>query len=239
MRIAICDDNKSELFLLTHILEDYVTSKEDVEFDVYSNASDLLDSVLKKEYDVLILDILMPGLNGIEAAREIRRYDETVEIIFLTSSPEFAVDSYDVRAFYYMLKPISSEKIRQQLDLLYERLQKSIDQLSIVTPQSIFSLPYHKIEFVEVMNKTLFFHLSNGTSRQVHASLSDYESKLLARPSFCKVHRSYLVNLKHMQTLNPNTFQSYSGKTIPISRYHYKEVREAYIKHLFKDAEEV
>ena len=239
MRIAICDDNKSELFLLTHILEDYVTSKEDVEFDVYSNASDLLDSVLKKEYDVLILDILMPGLNGIEAAREIRRYDETVEIIFLTSSPEFAVDSYDVRAFYYMLKPISSEKIRQQLDLLYERLQKSIDQLSIVTSQSIFSLPYHKIEFVEVMNKTLFFHLSNGTSRQVHASLSDYESKFLDRPSFCKVHRSYLVNLKHMQTLNPNTFQSYSGKTIPISRYHYKEVREAYIKHLFKDAEEV
>ena len=80
MRIAICDDNKSELFRLTHILEDYVTSKEDVKFDVYSNASDLLDS--KKEYDVLILDILMPGLNGIEAEREMRRYDEKVEIIF-------------------------------------------------------------------------------------------------------------------------------------------------------------
>lgn len=239
MRVAVCDDNKIERSLLTQILESYAASRGNVEFDTYSNAIELLDSMKAHPVDVLILDILMPGLSGIDAAKEIRRYNEKVEIIFLTSSPEFAIASYDVRAFYYMLKPISAEKICSLLDQIYELTNIPAEQLSIVTPHRIFTIPFLQLEFVEVMNKTLSFHLSNGTSRHVHASLIEYEPHLLIRPEFVKVHRSYLVNLKHMQSLESNFFVSSSGHQIPISRHHYKDVREAYIHHLFSDAGEV
>lgn len=238
MRIAICDDNAQELSVLTQILTDYIKTREDVSYTTYSNATDLICRMKDHDYDVLLLDVLMPGLNGIAAAEEIRHFNEKVEIIFLTSSREYAVDSYQVRAFYYLLKPVKDGELVPVLDRLRERFQTQNELLHLRSAQRIVSIPFHRIEAVEIMDKTLFFHMADGTKLDIRLPLSECEAQLLARPEFIKPHRSYLVNLRHMRELAPSEFISMSGRHFPVARGHHKLVRETYVRHLFAAAEE-
>lgn len=236
MNIAICDDNPQELAALVQLLTEYAKTRENISFTAYTNATDLLSQIKNQDYDLLLLDILMPGLTGLAAAEEIRRYNEKVEILFLTSSQEYAVDSYRVRAYYYLIKPANKQDLFPLLDRLYNRFQAQDECLHLKNSQRILSLPFHRIEVVEVINKTLFFHLSDGSDFQMRCPLSDCEKQLLSRPEFTKTHRSYLVNLQHMQELGNSEFISTSGRHIPVARGQHKAVREAYINYLFSSA---
>lgn len=92
---------------------------------------------------------------------------------------------------------------------------------------------FSKLAFVEIMNKKLYFHLADGGVREVSSTLADFEDKLLTRPEFFKVHRSYIVNLWQVVELGSKELITNAGKTVPISRLLYVKVREAYMKHLF------
>lgn len=237
MKIAACDDNTLDLAALGDALERYCLDRDDVSFSLFTNATDLICRMQAQEYDVLLLDVLMPGLSGIAAADEIRRFNEKVEIVFLTSSAEYAVDSYKVRAYYYLLKPVTEKELFPVLDRLYTRFQTQNECLHLKNSQRVLSLPFHRIEVVEVINKTLFFHLSDGSDLQMRCPLSDCEKLLLDRPEFTKTHRSYLVNLQHMQELGNSEFISISGRRIPVARGQHKAVREAYVNYLFSSTE--
>ena len=105
MKIAICDDDNRDLLQIASLLESYRHDRKAVlSYASFQNATELLVSLESREYDLLLLDVLMPGVNGIQAAREIREHNSRMEIVFLTSSPEFAVESYNVRAHYYLFK---------------------------------------------------------------------------------------------------------------------------------------
>jgi DNA-binding LytR/AlgR family response regulator len=203
----------------------------------FQNATELLASMDSRDYDLLLLDMLMPGINGMEAAREIRERNSRVQIVFLTSSPEYAVESYSVRAYYYILKPISEEKLFPILDRLTDDFKKPEDALLIKTHSSISSLPYGKIEYIEVSAKKLYFFLTDGSTREVTGKLADYEQALLKRPGFMKVHRSYLVNLQWVKELRQGELITTSQKRVPVSRAAYPQVRTAYTQFLFSEAE--
>lgn len=238
MKIAVCDDNKKDLLSIVSLLESY-NSKKNVNLQYFSfqNPCEMLESMTSDSYDIILLDVLMPMLNGIDTAKEIRTYDNNVKIIFLTSSPEFAVDSYSVDAHYYLLKPISSEKLFPILDRLFYELKKSEPSLLIKTPFSIFNVPFSKIEYLEVNSKILYFHLSDGSIREFAGKLSHYEQELSIRNGFIKTHRSYIVNLRCIEQLHQNSIVTYCGKTIPVSRAGYQTVCHAYIEFLFSDSE--
>lgn len=246
MRLAICDDDMLEREAITALLETYTNGHPEVEFDpardVYRNGTELLFGLeasrkQNRPYDSLLLDVLMPGISGIEVAREIRSADEKVEIVFLTSSPEFAVDSYAVRANYYLLKPATEETLYPILDKLLEKLNRHEEALVIRSSQSIYSLPYASIEFLEVNHKILFFHMTGGAVKEVRAKLSDYADLLLTRPEFAQIHRSYIVNLDNMRELTAHEFTTRSGDVLPVARGLAKDVREAFVGRLFKSAE--
>ena len=146
MRIAICDDTIQDLHTLSALLDAYCISHPFVTYDCYSSATELLCSMPEHDYQVLLLDILMPGLNGIELASEIRQQNKNIKIVFLSSSPEYAVDSYAVNAFYYLLKPLSADKLYPILNRLLDDFAKPAEVLNIKTPQHIFSIPFSKIE---------------------------------------------------------------------------------------------
>ncbi|MPM84671.1 Transcriptional regulatory protein BtsR [bioreactor metagenome] len=190
-------------------------------------------------YDVLLLDVMLPGITGLQAAREIRARNESVQIVFLTSSPEFAVESYSVRAHHYLLKPATQDKLFPILDRLAQSLRYFEEALCIHTASSVLSLPYAKLEYVEVNAKTLFFHLTDGSVRQVGGSLADLEQTLLARPGFIKTHRAYLVHLRWVEELGPGELLTASGKRIPVARSFYSQVRVAYTRFLFTEDTEV
>ncbi|NLK88206.1 MAG: response regulator transcription factor [Clostridiaceae bacterium] len=240
LKIAICDDDIRDLQQIASLLESYKRGRNaELSYASFQNATELLVSMDSRDYDLLLLDMLMPGINGMQAAREIRERNSRVQIVFLTSSPEYAVESYSVRAYYYILKPASEEKLFPILDKLLDDLKKPEDALLIKTHARLFSLPYLKIEYIEVSAKKLYFYLTDGSSREVTGRLADFEQALLKRPGFIKVHRSYLVNLQWVKELRQGELITVSEKRVPVSRAAYTQVRTAYTQYLFSEAEEL
>ncbi len=240
MRIAICDDDHRDLLQIASLLESYRhKSKAELTYASFQNAMELIFSIDNGDYDVLLLDVVMPGLSGIQAAREIRERNSRIQIVFLTSSPEYAVESYSVRAHHYLLKPASEEKLFPILDRLLDDFKKPEDALCIKTQASVFSLPYGKIEYIEVSSKKLYFYLTSGGTREVTGRLADFAHSLLKRPGFVKVHRSYIVNMQWVQELRQGELITESGRHVPVSRAAYTQVRTAYTQFLFSEAEEL
>ena len=235
-KIAICDDDLQELTRISSLLNQYQAEKEPaLQYDAFSNAIDLLEAMKRRVYHILLLDVLMPGLSGIEAAREIRGFDEEVKIIFLTSSREFAVESYAVDAHYYMLKPGTAQKLFPVLDRIFMEAKREEDALHVKTSSGFTRIPFGRLEFLEVFSKRLRFHLADGTVKEINGSLSDFENALLCREEFIKVHRSYIVNMDSILSLDPKALTTCARREVPISRLLYGQVREAYMQYLFTE----
>lgn len=234
MKIAICDDDSQELAKIASFIDTYRQDKKTpLTYKTFQSATELISTMESGDYDILLLDILMPGISGMQAAHEIRGFDELAKIVFLTSSPEFAVESYQVKAHDYILKPVSKERLDQLLDALIIEEQKPQEGLTVKTQKGLAFILFSHLAFVEVMQKKLYFHLVDGSVREVYSSLVAFEDKLLSRPEFVKVHRSYLVNLWQVSELRTKELITHTGKTVPISRLLYGKVREEYMEHLF------
>lgn len=234
LRIAICDDDLNELSRISNLLNQYLAEKEPAfKYASFPNAIDLLDAMKRNSYHVLFLDVLMPGLNGIEAAREIRGFDEEIKIIFLTSSKEFAVESYAVDAHYYMLKPATAQNLFPILDRISLEALRGEEALQIKSASGFTRIPFGRIEYLEVFSKRLRFHLADGTAKEFSGSLSDFEEELLSREEFIKVHRSYIVNMASILSLDSKSLTTCAKQEVPISRLLYGQVREAYMQYLF------
>lgn len=234
MKIAICEDDTTQQNILTAALDSYRTpAGEHVQYDVYHNGLDLLASINTHSYDVLLLDILMPGFTGIETAREIRQSNEKIPIIFLTTSQEFAVESYRVHAFDYLMKPVDQDALFETLDRAFAMTESTLEKSILVqTSKAVYVLSLSQIEFVEINNRTLSFHLIDGTVKSISGRLSDYEEALLKHPEFLKIHRSYIINMDLMKALNQKSFITLTGNEIPISRNLLPAIQKRYIEHL-------
>lgn len=125
------------------------------------------------------------------------------DIVFLTSSPGFAYESYGVRALEYLLKPISGGLLFPVLDKLMLREQRPQDGLTLKAGATLVRVPFSRLSYVEVNGKHLYFHLADGTVREVAGSLKDYEPLLLVRPEFMRIHRSYIVNMLQIESCPP------------------------------------
>ena len=196
MRIAICDDDEQELARLSELIAKYqLNSGENIDCRSFQNSTDFLCGQKGGEYDLILLDASISGKSGVQAARELRERDRNVEIIFVSSSPEFAVESYSVGAYYYLLKPIEADALFPLLYRIGSKLSGQEEQGFVLkSRKGVVRIVFSRLEFVEVIDKTVSFHLADGTVYEVTAALADFEEKLLGRPEFFKTHRSYLVN---------------------------------------------
>ncbi|MEA5012226.1 MAG: response regulator, partial [Angelakisella sp.] len=134
LQIAICDDNIDELSNMVQLIDLYRTSRHlNCEHTVFPNGFELVSALEKgKRFDIYCLDIMMPGFTGIDVAKEIRGFDKTAPILFFTSSPEFALESYSVKAINYILKPISKEKLFFAFDELLEQIKLEKDEDAVI-----------------------------------------------------------------------------------------------------------
>lgn len=235
MYIAVCDDKKDELDTLLALL-DACQAERNVSprRKAFQSAVELMECAQQERFTLYLLDVMMPWTNGLECARELRRFDDAAEIIFLSTSPGFAYESYGVRAYHYLLKPVERERLFALLDQLYRREQECQDALTLKTGTTIVRVPYTQISYAEVMSKHVTFHLADGDAREVAGSLKDYESLLLSRPEFMKVHRSYIVNMLQVEELSSGQLKTFSGKAIPVSRLLYPQLQKDYMSLLFE-----
>ena len=180
MYIAVCDDQIEELEKLTALLQACQSDRRsDVRFQTFRSGGQLLDAARAERFTLYLLDVLMPGMTGMDAAREIRSFDAAADIIFLTTSPGFAYESYGVRAAEYLLKPINAKLLYPVLDKLYLRDQKPQDGLTVKSNGMLVRLPFSQLSYVEVNGKHLFFNMADGTVYEVAASMREYEGALL------------------------------------------------------------
>ncbi len=239
LQIAVCDDNEVELKQIIQIVEAFKTSyfsRYDIRYETFRNGLDLLMAATEDgtHFDIIILDILMPLMTGIEVASEIRKRNSISKIIFLTSSHEFAVDSYKVDAFYYSLKPIKKEGLFPLLEKACANINNKKDhEIIIKYKTSLTKVFLHNIEYTEVAARTLYFHLTSGEVLETLGTLRQLENSLLSDKRFIKPHRSYIVNMDCINRITDKDIFTFSNKPIPISRGLYKTVKQAYIDYSF------
>ena len=236
MRIAVCDDNASFLQSAVEMIRAWSEqSGIAAEIFAFSNGDELLSKATQIRMDVIFLDIIMPMLNGMDAARELRQRDTAVKIIFLTSSPEFALESYDVKAQGYLLKPVRFEKVKEALDDCARSAAAEPQSIVAKTSFGFQKLYIHDLEYAEAQNKRVIFSLRTGLSVEATEPLHSFEDQLTDCNGFFKCHRSYLVYLPNVDHFNSAEIITKSGRCIPIARGYAKAFKDAYFALMFRD----
>ena len=205
MRIAICDDEAICRARVLDIAHDYMEERKDksVSFEVFSDPCALLDAIRAGDaYDIYVLDIVMPDLNGIDLGQALRNEGVEGKIIFLTSSKEYAIDSFRVRAFDYILKPVEKEFFFTVLDEAINSIHIKKDKSVIIkTKEGNARVSFDSIFYVSLSNRSLIFRLAGKKvleSTTLRCSFSEAVSELLADPRFAQCGVSTVVNLHHV-----------------------------------------
>ena len=235
IRIAICDDQD----VFREIIKEKIcrvcrNENIKIEIDCYKSGDDLIKTLKKDNfvYDILFLDILMNEIDGIETAKEIRKFDNRMQIIFCTSSSEYILQGYEVEAIGYFIKGEDDTRLREILKRAIEKINRIYDEYILINLKNSIRTIYLKdIEFIEISNRTLSIHTTN--------EVIDFNGKMqemldrLKDKSFILTHRSYLVNISKIKDITPTSITVKSGKEILLSRLRSKVVKEAYLDYIF------
>jgi len=240
IHIAICDDSKQERQILAALFKRYQElHATPLQIHIFQNGFSLLDAIDQgKRFDITILDILMPGENGIEIARNIRASGADTEIIFLTSSPEYAVDSYEVKAQNYLLKPVTEEKFFASIDsILAELDEKDTASFIIYTTEKQYSrIRVSSLVYGEVTHRTITLHLADQTMISAVMTFTEFQDILKAYPGFIYPHRSYAVNMNYIQYVTKSDIILTDGQKIPLSRNNYMKISEQFLNFAYTNS---
>ncbi len=240
IHIAICDDSKQERQILAALFKRYQElHATPLQIHIFQNGFSLLDAIDQgKRFDITILDILMPGENGIEIARNIRASGTDTEIIFLTSSPEYAVDSYEVKAQNYLLKPVTEEKFFASIDSILDELdEKDTASFIIYTTEKQYSrIRVSSLVYGEVTHRTITLHLADQTMISAVMTFTEFQDILKAYPDFIYPHRSYAVNMNYIQYVTKSDIILTDGQKIPLSRNNYTKISEQFLNFAYTNS---
>lgn len=242
IKIAFCDDDMEVLHQINELLDRYrVERNEDITYAAFQSPFELLTEIEKGiRPDILFLDVVMPGQNGMDVAKEIRQYDTNMKIIFLTSSPEFAVESYSVGAYFYQLKPIWEESFFRLMDaVLAECEKKKKNSLILRSKDGITRIDLQQLEYCEVLGRKLLFHLENGAVLESAGSLDDLAGQLMQYSNFFRPHRSFLVNMEYIQNISSRSIKMVNDAEIPIPHGKCSEIKNTYIEYAFNGEQAV
>lgn len=238
VNVAMCDDNIDELSNMVHLLNDYRTSKHlNCDYAVFQNGFDLVSALEKgKTFDLYCLDIIMPAFMGIDLAKEIRSHDKNAPILFFTSSPEFALESYSVNAVNYVLKPLSRGKFFGTMDMVLERMSIQRDDAIIVkSNEGIQRILLSNLVYAEVMGRNIFYYLLSGNVVKCAESFASVTESLLKHRCFMKPHRSYIVNMRYIDTIENNKITLQMLSSVPIAQGKTREMKERYLAFQMED----
>ncbi len=236
IKIVFCDDDLSVLSEVNTLLNQYRAERNpEIAYMTFHSPLELLAEIEKGlRMDILFLDVIMPGEDGISVAKEIRQYDNNVKIIFLTSSSEFAVESYTVGAYFYQMKPVCAEAFFELMDSVIADCEK-VRHCSLILrcKSGITRINLEKLVYCEVIGRTLFFHLENGKVLESIGSLDELCGKLVQYENFLRPHRSFLINMEYIQSISGRTITMDNLVEIPIPHGKCSEIKNLYFEYAF------
>lgn len=228
-KIAICDDEQNQIEYITSIVTAWSAhERHNCEIHTFASAEAFLFEYEEdKAYDILLLDVEMKNMNGIELARRIRKDNNRAEIIFITSHYEFVGEGYEVDALHYLSKPISADKLTQVLTKATEKLSVEPPSVVIFCEGETVKLYEPDVLYVESFLHYVVIHTKNKEYK-IKENISSFENKL--SDDFYRIHRSYLVSLKHITRIS-RTSVNIGNTELPLSRGKYDDINRAFIEH--------
>ncbi len=228
MRIAICDDEKEICGQLKRLV---MKQRADCEVFLFDSGRQLLES--RQRFHIILMDIQMEGMSGIETAKVLRMKDENAVLIFVTALREYVFEAFDVSAFHYLLKPVSEDKFRRVFESACrqaeKREQEEREQIFFRTRTRNYTLRKRDILYVESRGRKVDIHTAKDCVT-VYATMNGLEEQL--GDNFYRCHRGYLVNLSHVAEYEPGKILLGNGEAIFMARDKYAEFVKVYMDFL-------
>lgn len=231
VKIAVCDDEKSQLEYLSDIIKKWSdTMNKPCTLSLFESAEEFWFEYGKNRFDIAVLDIQMSGQNGMELAKELRKLNDKISIIFVTGISDFIGEGYNVYAVNYLLKPIDENRLFEALSAASERNNTSDNKKVVIeTDGETVAVYEDEIEYLEAFSHSTSVYTQSGVL-EVQNGMNSVMAKLSA-DKFIKCHRSYGINLKCVKLIKKYEVLLDSGKTVPISRRMYNDVNNAFISY--------
>ena len=233
LQIALCDDEITNHETVRGLIRQYkqLHSDRTLSLSSFASGKELINHVDEHGcFDLYILDCIMPEMNGIELGAALRTRDDTGFLIYLTTSPDFALDSYRVDAFDYLLKPVESELFFQSLDKAYRSFSQIMQKtVAIKTTDSIRMIPIADIRYAERIDKHIDYHLTDNTvihSTSFNCSFQNAVSELLSHKRMLLVGSSFVVNLFHVTEVTRSDLLLTGELRVPVPRRMYETVKK-------------
>lgn len=238
MRIAVCDDENISLEYNVDLLENYKSERNlSAEVLRFNDPLKLLKATDAEPIDIYFLDMIMPGMNGIELGKRIRGKNADAQIVFLTADRESALEAYDVNPLHYLIKPVSSDSIKKVMDLALSKLPKPERKITIKNKNGIYSFPIKDIICIEHTQRIAKFTLSNGKSIEsmtLSSGFSDFVKSIVNEEGFISPHNSFVVNMDAVQNLEKDGFVLKTGMFVPVAVRKQTAVKSAYLEYCQK-----
>ncbi len=239
MKITICDDQNNELENIKQIVSEYAKTYPEllIEINCFSNPLDTLDDINKNGApDIALLDICMPGIFGTEIAKEIQsKNGDNTDIIFLTTSSDFAVEAFAMHVNDYLTKPFSKERLTSTLDTIIKKRQKRLF-VPITCGKEIHRIDLYQVMYMESKNHSVEICLKTGKNLKTRTALADIKNLLNDIDGFIPVGASYIVNLRCVQSILQTGLIMINGQNIPVPRRIRNDVKEQYFDFYRREA---
>lgn len=238
LKIAVCDDDVRDRKRIAEDLRAYADAHGEygIGFTVYSSAFAMLDAFEKTGCpDVALLDICMPGMLGTELARDILRCSENTDIIFLTTSSDYAVDAFSLHAADYIQKPYTREKFSDSLDRVIA-LRRERTWLLLPCEGGLHRIALEDVLYIETNDKRRNFALSSGNKLTARLSAAQLQDCLAGRRGMVPCGASYVVNLGHVRCFSGTDLIMDTGERIPVPRRLRAQIRQAYFDFYLEEA---
>ena len=226
--IAICDDSSADRQYIADMVNRWAErSGKAVFLTMFPSAENFMFRYRdRSDYDILLLDIEMGGMDGVSMAKELRRVDDAVQIIFITGYSDYISEGYDVAALHYLVKPVREEKLFSVLDRAAEKLLKNERMLTFEVGGEMLRVPVFRIRYAEVYGNYVTVHADTDVT--VRMTLGALDKELDNR--FFRVGRSCIVNLTQISRVTKTEIRLSDGSCIPLPRGAYEAVNRAIIE---------
>lgn len=228
-KIAICDDMEEDVKYISSAVNQWA-EKENITVDIEtfpSAESFLFRYAEQKAFDILLLDVEMPSMNGVELAKRIRKENDAVQIIFITGYTDYIAEGYEVSALHYLVKPLSETKLFEVLNRAVLKIRKNEKSLFFSLSGEMVRIPIYEIKYLEVQQNYVTVHSKKDYT--VKKTLGEFERELDER--FYRMGRSFIVNLSCIDKITKTDVFLSDGSVIPLPRGQYGPLNKAFITH--------
>lgn len=222
LNIVLCDDNKEQREIIKGHLKEVL---KDHEYNIYEfESGEELVANFPSEVSIILLDIQMKKLNGMEVAKWIRTFNKNVEIIFITGLADYIQEGYEVRAYRYLMKPVGFDEIKKHFTAWlneYSEIEESY--LNIAIKHKIERIAISEIKYIEIYGRCLTIY-TEKENYNLKMTLEKLEEELCGH-KFFRCHKSYLVNMKKIISIKQGVIKLQHQEEVPLSRHKAKELK--------------